>query len=61
MLDPHAQTDQALRHRLRFGAEPETVPEGLIRLSVGIEHVEDLWEDLQQALRAVTASASPGR
>lgn len=47
--------------RRRFGAEPETVPEGLIRLSVGIEHVEDLWEDLQQALRAVTASASPGR
>jgi len=27
-----------------------TVPENLIRLSVGIEDVEDLWLDLKQAL-----------
>jgi cystathionine gamma-synthase len=26
------------------------VPEGLIRLSVGIEDVEDLWSDLRGAL-----------
>jgi cystathionine gamma-synthase len=26
------------------------VPEGLLRLSVGLEHVEDLWGDLSQAL-----------
>jgi cystathionine gamma-synthase len=26
------------------------VPEGLLRLSVGLEHVDDLWDDLQQAL-----------
>ena len=31
---------------------PQTVPEGLLRLSVGIEDVEDLWRDLDQALRA---------
>lgn len=36
--------------RARHGSEPETVPENLIRLSVGIEEVEDLWRDLQQAL-----------
>jgi cystathionine gamma-synthase len=30
--------------------EPETVPESLIRMSVGCEHVEDLWSDLAQAL-----------
>jgi cystathionine gamma-synthase len=28
------------------------LPPGLIRLSVGIEDVEDLWSDLDQALRA---------
>jgi cystathionine beta-lyase/cystathionine gamma-synthase len=25
-------------------------PENLLRLSVGIEHVDDLWADLAQAL-----------
>jgi O-acetylhomoserine (thiol)-lyase len=29
------------------------VSEGMVRLSVGIEHVEDLLEDLEQALAAV--------
>ena len=31
-------------------AEPVKVPENLIRLSVGIEDVDDLWRDLSQAL-----------
>ncbi|XTR53408.1 PLP-dependent transferase [Pseudarthrobacter sp. So.54] len=31
-------------------AEPASVPENLVRLSVGIENVEDLWADLEQAL-----------
>jgi cystathionine gamma-synthase len=26
------------------------VPPGLLRLSVGLEHVDDLWNDLQTAL-----------
>jgi cystathionine gamma-synthase len=30
--------------------EGDRVPEGLLRLSVGLEHVEDLWADLEQAL-----------
>jgi cystathionine gamma-synthase len=30
----------------------EDVPEGLIRLSVGLEDPEDLWADLDQALKA---------
>ena len=34
--------------QLRAGVRPET-----IRLSVGIEHVDDIIEDLDQALRAV--------
>lgn len=36
--------------RRRFPAEPETIPAGLIRLSVGIEAVEDLWSDIEAAL-----------
>jgi cystathionine gamma-synthase len=30
----------------------EHLPEGLIRLSVGCEHPEDLWDDLEAALAA---------
>jgi cystathionine gamma-synthase len=30
--------------------EGERVPENLLRLSVGLEHVEELWADLEQAL-----------
>lgn len=37
--------------RRRHGDEPEEVPDNLIRISVGIEHVEDLWSDMDQALR----------
>lgn len=37
--------------RRRWPAEPGTVPDGLIRMSVGIEDVEDLWRDLDTALR----------
>ena len=35
-----------------WSSEPATIPEGFLRLSVGIEDVEDLWEDLAQALDA---------
>lgn len=38
--------------RRRHRGEPESVPEGLIRLSVGIEDVEDLWIDIQNVLAA---------
>ena len=33
--------------------EPDRVPPGLLRLSVGLEDVEDLWADLAQALDAL--------
>lgn len=38
--------------RRRHPGEPASVPENLIRLSVGIENVEDLWRDLDAALGA---------
>lgn len=39
-----------LESRARW--EGDRVPPGLLRLSAGIEHVEDLWADLEQALAA---------
>jgi cystathionine gamma-synthase len=36
--------------RRRWALESHSVPEQLIRLSVGCEHVDDLWADIQQAL-----------
>src|SRR5215218_4061755 len=43
--------ESTLERRRRWRGELLTVPEGLVRMSVGIEHVEDLWADLDQALR----------
>jgi len=36
--------------RRGWAGESDSVPEQLIRLSVGCEHVDDLWADIQQAL-----------
>ncbi|HET9655755.1 MAG TPA: PLP-dependent transferase [Kineosporiaceae bacterium] len=43
--------ESSLERRRRHAAEAPTVPENLLRLSVGVEDVEDLWADLDQALR----------
>lgn len=43
--------ESLIERRRRQRAEPATVPETLVRLSVGIENAEDLWADLDQALR----------
>lgn len=40
--------------RRRFAGEPTTIPEGLVRLSVGIEDVEDLWNDIIGSIEAVS-------
>jgi cystathionine gamma-synthase len=42
--------ESTLERRRRHAAEAASVPESLLRLSVGIEDVEDLWADLEQAL-----------
>ncbi|WP_159621982.1 trans-sulfuration enzyme family protein [Ruania rhizosphaerae] len=42
--------ESSLERRRRFAAEAPTVPEDLLRLSVGIEDVADLIADLDQAL-----------
>jgi len=42
--------ESQLERRRRIPSEPPRVPENLVRLSVGIEDVDDLWRDLRQAL-----------
>ncbi|WP_337189752.1 PLP-dependent aspartate aminotransferase family protein [Ornithinimicrobium cavernae] len=42
--------ESQLERRRAQPLEAETVPESLLRLSVGIEDVEDLWRDLAQGL-----------
>ena len=44
--------ESLIERRRRHASEPVSVPEGLLRLSVGIEHVDDLWNDLDAAIRA---------
>ncbi len=39
--------------RRRWPIESPTVPEQLIRLSVGCEHVDDIWDDITRALNAI--------
>jgi cystathionine gamma-synthase len=41
-----------LERRRRWATESTDVPESLVRMSVGIEDVDDLWRDLEQALAA---------
>jgi cystathionine gamma-synthase len=42
--------ESTFERRRRWKSEPATIPEGLVRMSVGIEDVEDLWADLKGAL-----------
>jgi cystathionine gamma-synthase len=42
--------ESTLERRARYPSERDVVPEDLLRVSVGCEHAEDLWQDLDQAL-----------
>ena len=47
--------ESLLERRRRWPLESTRVPVGLVRLSFGIEGVEDLWHDLDSALRSAGA------
>lgn len=53
-VDTLIQHPAGLTHRVLDDATRERcgITPGLLRLSVGIEHVDDLWADLEQALSA---------
>jgi len=42
--------ESTFERRRRWKGEPATIPDGLVRMSVGIEDVNDLWDDLAAAL-----------
>ena len=42
--------ESTLERRKRWTEESDEVPESLVRLNIGCEHVEDLWHDLENAL-----------
>lgn len=52
--------ESLIERRRRHANEPATVPANLLRLSVGIENVTDLWNDLAQALAAVASKRRAG-
>ena len=53
--------ESLMERRARWAGEVTMgTPGALVRLSVGIEHVEDLWADLEQALAAVPVEAPDG-
>lgn len=49
--------ESQIERRRRHPLEATTVPETLLRLSVGVEDPEDLWTDLDQALRSSRENA----
>ncbi|MGH3361843.1 MAG: PLP-dependent transferase, partial [Nocardioides sp.] len=46
--------ESTFERRRRWKSEPATIPDALVRMSVGIEDVEDLWADLSRALDDLT-------
>ena len=46
-------TESLIEHRASVEGAATMAPENLLRVSVGLEHPDDLIEDLQQALRGV--------
>lgn len=46
--------ESLLERRRRWPLESAVVPENLVRLSFGIESVDDLWQDLSSSLDALT-------
>jgi cystathionine gamma-synthase len=46
--------ESSMERRARYASERAAgTPDTLIRLSVGLEHVDDLWQDLDRSLRRV--------
>ncbi|HET6578418.1 MAG TPA: aminotransferase class V-fold PLP-dependent enzyme [Gemmatimonadales bacterium] len=51
-------TESLIEHRASVEGPGSRTPPGLLRLSIGLEHAEDLLEDLGQALRGAYCPAS---
>jgi len=62
-VDTLIQHPAGLTHRLVDPTAKEAlgITDGLLRLSVGLEDVDDLWADLEQAVTAATGTGLKGR
>ena len=49
--------ESTFERRRRWKSEPATIPDALVRMSVGIEDVDDLWDDLATALAGLAGLA----
>lgn len=47
-------TESLIEHRASIEKQPSSTPQNLLRLSVGLEHVDDLVDDLGNALDVLT-------
>lgn len=47
--------ESLIEHRASIEGPGTATPENLIRVSTGLEHVEDLWHDLEQAIARATS------
>lgn len=49
--------ESSWERRRRWSSETTTIPESLVRLSVGIESVDDLWHDIKQSISKAVSSS----
>lgn len=47
-------TESLIEHRASIEKQPSSTPQNLLRLSIGLEHVDDLVDDLDNALDVLT-------
>jgi cystathionine gamma-synthase len=52
-------TESLIEHRASVEGPESRTPPGLLRLAIGLEHADDLIEDLDQALRGATVRPAP--
>jgi cystathionine gamma-synthase len=45
--------ESLVEHRKSIEGPQSTTPGNLLRFSIGLEHVDDLWADLEQALQTI--------
>jgi cystathionine gamma-synthase len=53
--------ESLIERRARYRDEQGVVPDNLLRFSVGCEHVDDLWADLERALDTKRPATDGGR
>lgn len=51
-------TESLVEHRASIEGPASATPQNLLRISIGLEHVDDLIEDLEQALAGVDSTAN---